>query len=88
MGGNLALENADVEWYLSVEEEDLPADLPDGQRTFRSIQVDGDEVEFSGGFGDLHTRVYEEIIAGRGYSIEDARPAIELVHSLRTGEPQ
>ncbi len=83
MGGILTLEDADVEWLLSVDEQDLPKDTPSPQRTFRSITVDGEEVEFSGGFTDLHTVVYEEILAGRGYGIEDARPAIELVHSFR-----
>ena len=83
MGGFLELPNADVEWYLSLESEDLPGHL-EGQRTYRSITVDGDEVEFSGGFTDLHTRVYEETLIGNGFGIDDARPSIELVHKLRT----
>ncbi len=84
MGGFLELPNADVEWYLSLEPEDIPDNGNNQQRTFRSIVVDGDELEFSGGFTDLHTRVYEETIAGNGFGIEDARPSIELVHKLRT----
>jgi len=84
MGGFLELPNADVEWYLSLEPEDIPDNENNQQRTFRSIAVDGDELEFSGGFTDLHTRVYEETIAGNGFGIEDARPSIELVHKLRT----
>lgn len=83
MGGYLALPDADVEWYLSLEPEDIPG-RAEGQRTFRSITVDGSEVEFSGGFTDLHTRVYEETLAGRGFGIDEARPSIELVHHLRT----
>lgn len=86
MGGFLELPNADVEWYLSLEPEDIPDNENNQQRTFRSIAVDGDEIEFSGGFTDLHTRVYEEIIAGNGFGIEDARPSIELAHKLRTME--
>jgi UDP-N-acetyl-2-amino-2-deoxyglucuronate dehydrogenase len=83
MGGFLELPNADVEWFLSLENQDVPREF-DGQRTFRSIAVDGEEIEFSGGFTDLHTRVYEETLAGRGFGVEDARASIELVHKLRT----
>lgn len=83
MGGFLELPNADVEWFLSIDENDLPASLDNGQRTFRSITVDEEEIEFSGGFLDLHTKVYEETITGNGFGIEDARPSIELVHNLR-----
>ena len=83
MGGFLELPKADVEWYLSLETEDLP-EMMNGQRTFRSITIDGEEVEFSDGFSDLHTRVYEETLNGNGFGIDDARPSIELVHKLRT----
>jgi UDP-N-acetyl-2-amino-2-deoxyglucuronate dehydrogenase len=84
MGGFLELPNADVEWYLSLEPEDIPNNVDGDQRTYRSISVDEDEIEFSGGFTDLHTRVYEETLKGNGFGIEDARPSIELVHKLRT----
>lgn len=84
MGGYLELPNADVEWYLSLEPEDIPNNEDRSQRTYRSITVDGEEIEFSGGFTDLHTKVYEETLAGNGFGIEDARPSIELVHKLRT----
>jgi len=84
MGGFLELPNADVEWYLSLEPEDIPGNADESQRTYRSISVDGEEIEFSGGFTDLHTRVYEETLAGNGFGIDDARPSIELVHKLRT----
>jgi len=84
MGGYLELPNADVEWYLSLEPKDIPNNEDESLRTFRSITVDEDEIEFSGGFTDLHTRVYEETMAGNGFGIEDARPSIELVHKLRT----
>jgi len=84
MGGFLELPNADVEWFLSLEPEDIPGNMDESQRTYRSITVDDDEVEFSGGFTDLHTRVYEETLNGNGFGINDARPSIELVHKLRT----
>ncbi len=80
MSGTLELENASVRWFLSVAEEDLP----DGGHAYRSITIDGEEIEFTRGFADLHTRVYEDVLAGGGFGIEDARPAIELVHRIRT----
>lgn len=82
--GYLEYEHARVRWFLSIDIEDVPAAQREkGQRTFRSITVDGDEIEFSGGFTDLHTRSYEEILAGRGYGLEDNRTAIETVASIR-----
>ncbi|WP_239498326.1 Gfo/Idh/MocA family oxidoreductase [Salinibacter ruber] len=87
MSGFLGLENADVEWYLSLEEEDLPEQTPEGQTTYRSITVDGEEIEFSGGFDDLHTKVYEKTLQGEGFGIEEARPSIQLVHDLRNASP-
>jgi UDP-N-acetyl-2-amino-2-deoxyglucuronate dehydrogenase len=84
MSGLLALERADVEWLLSVDFARLPfAAAPGAQTTHRSMAIDGQEIEFSGGFEDLHTRAYEEILAGRGFGIADARPSIELVHRIR-----
>lgn len=85
LAGFLELPNADVEWYLSLEKQDVPTEYED-KRTFRSITVDGQDIEFSGGFNDLHTRVYKETLSGKGFSICDARPSIELVHKLRTME--
>lgn len=87
MGGRLELEGADVEWFLSLDARDLPDEIRGQRPTYRSILVDGREVEFSDGFRDLHTRVYEETLAGRGFGIEEARPSIELVHALRTAAP-
>ena len=87
MAGFLALERADVRWFLSVDADDLPDGcLEAGKPAFRSITIDGSEVEFSGGFEDLHTRVYEQTLAGDGFGIEDARPSVELVHQIRTCE--
>ena len=83
--GTLELEHADVEWLLSVDPADLqfPAE-PGGRMTYRSITVDGNEVEFTEGFTDLHTRIYEEVLAGRGFGIAEARPSIELAYRIRT----
>ena len=87
--GYLQLERARVRWFLSNDITDLPADTVAGNRTtFRSISVDGAEVEFSDGFTDLHTRVYQEVLAGRGFGIADSRPAIELTHRIRTATPE
>jgi UDP-N-acetyl-2-amino-2-deoxyglucuronate dehydrogenase len=84
ISGFLELEHARVRWYLSVDPADLPFSAEPGKRTtYRSITVDDQELEFTEGFTDLHTRVYEEILAGRGFGIEDARPSITLVHHLR-----
>jgi UDP-N-acetyl-2-amino-2-deoxyglucuronate dehydrogenase len=84
--GFLELRRADVQWFLSIDERDLPAPVRGVQPTFRSITVDGEEVEFSGGFRDLHTLVYEQTLAGEGFGIADARPSIELAHRIRTAE--
>ena len=85
MSGYIELERARVRWFLSVDVHDLPAvAVENGKKTFRSITVDGQEVEFSEGFTDLHTRVYEETLAGRGFGIPDARPSIELTYRIRT----
>jgi UDP-N-acetyl-2-amino-2-deoxyglucuronate dehydrogenase len=86
LGGAMELDDADVQWFLSVDANDLP--VPGGaQTTYRSITVDGEEIEFSGGFRDLHTQVYQETVMGRGFGIEDARPSIELVHEIRSAQP-
>jgi len=85
LSGYLELERARVKWFLSVDGKDLPeGSLAAGKSAFRSITIDGEEMEFSNVFADLHTRVYERILAGNGFGIEDARPSIELVHRIRT----
>ena len=82
--GYLELERARVRWFLSIDDKSLPAQVrARGQRTYRSITVDGQEVEFSEGFTDLHTATYRDILAGGGYRLSDARPSIELVHKIR-----
>jgi len=85
MAGYLSLQDADVRWFLSVDPGDLPpATGETGTTTFRSITIDGAEVEFTKGFTDLHTRVYERTLAGDGFGIAEARPSIELVYRIRT----
>jgi len=80
--GYLELERARVRWFLSLEADDLP-DQAEGLSTFRSITIDGKEVEFSGGFAELHTRSYEALLNGEGFGLEDARPSVETVHAIR-----
>lgn len=87
-GGYLEYERARVRWFLSVDAADLPeAQQEAGQRTYRSITVDGEEIEFSGGFTDLHTRSYELILAGKGFGLEENRSAISTVAAIRTAQP-
>lgn len=84
MAGTLELERARVRWFLSIEPSDLPAPAqPGGRTTHRSITIDGQQIEFTDGFANLHTRVYEEILAGRGFGIDDVRPSIEIVSRIR-----
>lgn len=88
MAGYLELENAQVRWFLSVGKEDLPPmAAKEGKTTFRSITVDGEEFEFSDGFAELHTVIYREILAGKGFGIEDARSAIKLVYDFGISAP-
>jgi len=85
MSGYLELERARVKWFLSVDPHDLPYEAAPGVRsTYRSITIDGEEVEFTDGFTDLHTRVYEEVLAGRGFGIDESRQSINLVYRIRT----
>lgn len=82
--GTLELERADVTWFLSVDAADLPASARSrGHAAHRALDVDGESLEFSAGFCELHTRSYEEVLAGRGFGIEHARPAIELIDRVR-----
>lgn len=87
-GGYLELEKARVRWFLSLDAADLPAGIKEkGQRTFRSIMVENEEIEFSGGFTDLHTESYKDILSGAGFGLEDARSSIEIVHKIRNTKP-
>ncbi|MBT2342220.1 MULTISPECIES: UDP-N-acetyl-2-amino-2-deoxy-D-glucuronate oxidase [Pseudomonas] len=82
--GYLEYEKARVRWFLSIDANDLPETVKGKKSTYRSITVDGEEMEFSEGFTDLHTVSYSEILAGRGYGIEDARHCVETVNTIRS----
>jgi UDP-N-acetyl-2-amino-2-deoxyglucuronate dehydrogenase len=86
--GYLELANARVRWRLSIDKNDLPREAQAaGKRTYRSIEVDGEEMEFSDGFEDLHTRSYEMILQGKGFSVAEARPSTQLAHDIRNARP-
>ncbi|MCU0448305.1 MAG: Gfo/Idh/MocA family oxidoreductase [Bernardetiaceae bacterium] len=86
--GYLELEKARVRWFLSINPATLPpAVAATGQRTFRSLTISGEELEFSEGFTDLHTRSYEEILAGNGFGLAQARAAIQIVQQIRQATP-
>ena len=86
--GNFELERASVQWFLSIDNRHIPADRrEEGQRTYRSITIDNEEIEFSSGFSDLHTEIYRRTLDGRGFGLEDTREAIKLVQLIRTATP-
>ena len=86
--GFLHLKQARVRWFLSINADYLPDDIKkQNKRTFRSITVDGTEIEFSEGFGELHTRNYEEILKGNGFGLDEARSSIQTVHDIREAAP-
>lgn len=86
--GMLRLERANIRWFLSINEKTLPeATRSKGQRTYRSLTMEGTEIEFSDGFQNLHTRSYEEILSGRGFTLKDVFPSIQVVHEIRTKTP-
>lgn len=82
--GFLQLNRARVNWFLSINENHLPDEIRlKGKRTFRSLKMNGNEIEFSEGFTDLHTTSYQEILKGNGFGLKEAKPSIELVHRIR-----
>jgi UDP-N-acetyl-2-amino-2-deoxyglucuronate dehydrogenase len=86
--GFLELENARIRWFLSLDYNDIPKSVKEaGKRTYRSISIDGEEIEFSEGFTDLHTLTYKEILAGNGYGLQDAKQSVETVYTIRNTEP-
>jgi len=86
--GIMHLEKANVRWFLSINYDLIPEkEKLDGKRTYRSITVDGEEIEFSQGFTELHSISYDAILNGRGYRIGDTREAIQIVHDIRHSEP-
>ena len=85
--GHLELEKATVNWMLSIDANELPPEAKNaGLRTYRTLNIDGESFEFSNGFTELHTRSYEEIIAGRGFPISETKKVIEVVHAIRTAK--
>ncbi|WP_298766077.1 Gfo/Idh/MocA family oxidoreductase [uncultured Polaribacter sp.] len=85
--GYLEFENARVRWFLSIDENDLPNNIKEkGQRTFRSIDINGEELEFSKGFTELHTDSYKKILVGEGFGLQEVRTSIEIVHQIRNAE--
>ncbi|RMF03317.1 MAG: gfo/Idh/MocA family oxidoreductase [Bacteroidetes bacterium] len=87
--GRLQLQRAQVDWTLSINYTDIPAAIrATGARTYRSLRIGSEEFEFSDGFNDLHTRSYTQILAGQGFGISEAQPAIKLVHQIRAWNKQ
>lgn len=87
--GYLELEKARVRWFLSTDYESLPEQIRlSHKRTYRSLMIEGEEIEFSDGFTDLHTQSYEQILMGQGYGLNEAYPSIEIVHHIRTAKSE
>ena len=85
--GYLEFENARVRWFLSIDENSLPKKIKEkGQRTYRSILIDNEEIEFSAGFTDLHTVSYQGILNGNGFGLKDAKKSVEIVHQIRNNK--
>lgn len=86
--GYLELEKARVRWFLSIDYDTIPENIRNsGQRTYRSITVEGKEIEFSGGFTDLHTESYKHILEGKGFGLEAAKKSIQIAHDIRNSQP-
>ena len=86
--GYLELEKARVRWFLSIDRNDLPEIAKNrSETTYRSITIDGDNMQFSEGFSDLHTTSYEEILKDNGFSLDDAEPSIKIAHDIRNTKP-
>jgi UDP-N-acetyl-2-amino-2-deoxyglucuronate dehydrogenase len=87
-GGYLELEKARVKWFLSLDYNDIPDQAKQqGKRTYRSIVMDKGQIEFSEGFTELHTKSYEEILAGKGFGLKDAQPSVQMVYEIRNSTP-
>lgn len=85
--GYLEFTNARVRWFLSVNYDYIPEEVKaSGQRTYRSITIEGEELEFSGGFTDLHTVSYQDVLNGGGFGLDEARQSIQIVHDIRNAE--
>lgn len=88
VAGYLELEKARIKWFLSLDKNDLRDKAREEKKSFRSITVDNNEIEFSNGFVDLHTAVYKNILNGGGFRINDVKPSIELVYNIRKAQPK
>jgi len=87
MSGFIELENANVKWFLSIDKNDLPEEtISMNKPTYRSIKIDDEEIEFTEGFTDLHTKVYEKTLVGNGFGIVEAKPSVELAYNIRNAE--
>ena len=88
VAGYLGLEKARVRYFLSINADCLPENAVQGEkRTYRTLNIDGDEFEFSQGFTELHTLSYQKILSGEGFRISEARPCIQIVSDIRHAEP-
>jgi UDP-N-acetyl-2-amino-2-deoxyglucuronate dehydrogenase len=86
--GMLHLKKAHVRWFLSLDYQDNPQAVKGkGMRTFRSLSVENEEIEFSDGFTDLHTESYRQLLAGNGFRMKEARSSVEIVHQIRNSTP-
>ena len=86
--GYFQLEKARVRWFLSINPDTLPTHIKErGGKTFRSLTMEGDEIEFSDGFTELHTHSYQQILDGHGFGLEEARNSIQIVHDIRHSNP-
>jgi UDP-N-acetyl-2-amino-2-deoxyglucuronate dehydrogenase len=89
IAGFLELQQANVRWFLSIDRNDLPEDISSQRKsTFRSITMDGHDIEFTEGFADLHTRTYEEVLKGNGFGIQTVRPSLQLAYEIRNAMPR
>jgi UDP-N-acetyl-2-amino-2-deoxyglucuronate dehydrogenase len=83
-GGFLELEHARVRWFLSIKRDDLPQDPEPGKpAAYRSMTINDEEIDFSCGLTDLHTKSYQEILNGRGFALQDTKPSVEIVSTIR-----
>ncbi|MDY4933348.1 MAG: Gfo/Idh/MocA family oxidoreductase [Candidatus Onthomorpha sp.] len=86
--GLLVFEKARVRYFLSINADTLPKEaVAAGKRTYRKMEMDGKEIEFSDGFTELHTESYKNIFSGKGFGLQDARRCIQIVHDIRNSKP-
>jgi len=86
--GYLRLEKAEIRWFLSLNYNDIPEEIKNtGKTTYRALIMDDNEIEFTDGFADLHTSSYRNILDGKGFGLEDAKQAIEIVYHIRNATP-